>query len=228
MALIIALLVVGVLLVALPQIYVQRIIDRHAEERSDLRHTGGEFARHALDAMKLNHVKVEETHAGNHYDPETKAVRLEPRFMTGRSLSAVTVAAHEVGHAMQDAMELPMFKRRLTVAKQAQYVNWIGQAFIWTAPLLLIVGKAGAALMLNLVGFGATALLSFALQVVTLPVEFDASFKRAMPLLEKGRFIPPGDMRAARAVLRAAAYTYIAALIRSILTIPGLGRVPRA
>lgn len=103
----------------------------------------------------------------------------------------------------------------------------IGQAFIWSAPLLLILGKSGAALIFNLVGFIGTALLSFALQVVTLPVEFDASFKRALPLLERGRFIHSHDMKPARQLLRAAAFTYVAALIRTIISIPGVGRLPR-
>jgi uncharacterized protein len=224
MGIVLVILAIGFVLVALPGIWVSRILDTHARDRDDFHETGAEFARAALDRLNLRHVKVEVTEQGNHYDPDAKAVRLEPRFMTGRSLSAVVVAAHEVGHAMQHAMDLPMFSRRLKIAKQAHVVNLIGQGFVWTAPILLIVGKAALAMMFNVAGFILTALLSFALQVVTLPVEFDASFKRALPLLERGQFIPSKDMPAARAVLRAAAFTYVAALIRSILTIPIFGR----
>ena len=227
MFLIIAILLLGFALVALPGIWIHRVMDQYAVERPDLGGTGAEFARHALDALKLNHVKVEATEQGNHYDPDAKAVRLEPRFMTGKSLSAIVVAAHEIGHAMQDEMGLPIYKRRQAVAKQAHMVNMVGQAFIWSAPLLLIIGKSGMALMFNLIGFAGTALLSFALQVVTLPVEFDASFKRALPLLERGRFIHSDDMKPARQLLRAAAFTYVAGLLRTILSIPGLGPVFR-
>lgn len=224
---IVLILLLGVALVALPQIYIQHVMDRYAVDRPDINRTGAEFARDALDALKLNHIKVEATEQGNHYDPIAKAVRLEPRFMTGRSLSAIVVAAHEIGHAMQDAMELPMFKRRLTVAKQAHAATMVGQAFMWSAPLLMIIGKSGAALIFNLVGFAAMTLLSLALQVTTLPVEFDASFNRALPLLERGRFIHSHDMRPARLLLRAAAFTYIAGLLRTILSIPGLGPIRR-
>ena len=220
-------LLLGIGLVAVPQIWIQRIMDRHAAERPDLQRTGAEFARHALDAMKLTHIKVEVTEKGNHYDPEAKAVRLEPRFMTGKSLSAIVVAAHEIGHAMQDAMQLPIYQRRQAIAKQAHMVTMVGQAFIWSAPLLMLIGKGKIALVFNLVGFAAMTLLSFALQVVTLPVEFDASFKRALPLLEKGRFIHSNDMKPARQLLRAAAFTYVAGLLRTILSIPGLGPVFR-
>ena len=227
MPIILIILLLGIALVAVPQIWIQRVMDRHAVERPDLGGTGAEFARHALDALKLNHVKVEVTEAGNHYDPLAKAVRLEPRFMTGKSLSAIVVAAHEIGHAMQDQMQLPIYQRRQTIARQAHAVTMIGQAFIWSAPLLMIIGKSGAALMFNVVGFVAMTLLSFALQAVTLPVEFDASFKRALPLLERGRFIHSHDMKPARQLLRAAAFTYVAGLLRTVLSIPGLGPIWR-
>jgi Zn-dependent membrane protease YugP len=224
---IVLILIVGVLLVALPQIWIHRILDKHAVDRADLGGTGAEFARHALDALKLTDVKVEVTQAGNHYDPITRAVRLEPRFMTGRSLAAIVVAAHEIGHAMQHAMGLPMFQRRLAIAKQAHVVGMVGQAFVWSAPLLILIGKGRAAFYFNIIGFAAMTLLSFALQVTTLPVEFDASFKRALPLLERGRFLHPDDMKPARQLLRAAAMTYVAGLLRTIVSIPGLGPIWR-
>lgn len=227
MVVIVLVLLIAVALVALPQFWVHATIERHAGERPDLGGTGAEFARHVLDRMKLEHVKVEETEQGDHYDPDARAVRLQKRFYAGRSVSAVAIAAHEVGHAMQHAVSLPMFERRLVLAKQAHRLGMIAQAFLWSAPVLIILNKSAAALVLNVVGFGGMALLSFVLQVTTLPVEFDASFNRALPLLERGAFLKPADLGAARQLLRAAAYTYVAALIRSVLTIPGLGRLPR-
>lgn len=220
-------LLVATALVALPQFWVHNTIERHAGERPDLGGTGADFARHVLDGMKLHHVKVEVTEQGDHYDPESRAVRLQQRFFSGRSVSAIAIAAHEVGHAMQHAVELPMFQRRLKVARQAHVLGMIAQAFIWSAPVLMILNKSAAALVLNVIGFGGMALISFLLQVMTLPVEFDASFKRALPLLQHGQFLKAADLRAARQLLRAAAYTYVAGLIRSVITIPGLGRVPR-
>jgi uncharacterized protein len=227
MVVIVIVLLIAVLLVALPQMWVHGTIERHAAERHDLGGTGGDFARHVLDAMKLHHVKVEVTELGDHYDPDARAVRLQQRFYAGKSVSAIAIAAHEVGHAMQHAIELPMFERRLKAAKQAHVLGMIAQAFLWSAPVLLILNKSAAALVLNVIGFGGMALTSFLLQVMTLPVEFDASFNRALPLLKEGQFLKPNDLSAARQLLRAAAYTYVAALLRSVLTIPGFGRLPR-
>lgn len=227
MAVIIFVLFVGVLLVALPQFWIHSTIERYASDRPDLGGTGSDFARHVLDGMKLHHVKVEETEQGDHYDPETRTVRLQKRFYAGKSVSAIAIAAHEVGHAMQHALDLPMFERRQALARQAHMLGMVAQAFLWSAPLMMVLGKGGAALILNVVGFGGTALLSFFLQVTTLPVEFDASFNRALPLLEEGRFLNKTDLSAARRLLRAAAFTYVAALLRSLIVIPRFGRLPR-
>lgn len=223
----ILILTVAFLLVVLPQWWIHRVLEQHAIERSDLPGTGGEFARHVLDELKLNHVKVEATELGNHYDPDARAVRLEPRLLNGRSLSAVVIAAHEVGHAMQHAIGLPMFERRLKLARTAQKIGWFAAAFAWASPLLMIIGKTPAALLFNIVGFAGMMLLSVATQITTLPVEFDASFNRALPLLKKGKFLAEGDMPAARNLLKAAAYTYVAGLLRTLVSIPGIGRLPR-
>ncbi|MEL6225837.1 MAG: zinc metallopeptidase, partial [Pseudomonadota bacterium] len=92
-------------LMVLPSLWVRSVIARHGRDRPDFPGTGGEFARHVLDEMKLRHVTVEPTDMGDHYDPSTKTVRLIPEHFDGRSLSAVVIAAHEVGHAMQDATD---------------------------------------------------------------------------------------------------------------------------
>ncbi len=224
MLLIIVILGLAFLLVALPSLYIQRVLDRHAGERPDFDKSGAEFAREALDRLGLANVKVEATDLGNHYDPDARAVRLEPRFMTGRSLSGTVVAAHEIGHAMQHAMALPMFQRRLQLVKKAHVFQTIATAFLFAAPLLMVLGKTPWALLINVVGVVGSLLMSIATQVTTLPVEFDASFNRALPLLKQGNFIPDRDMPAARNLLKAAAYTYVAGLLRTLISIPGMGR----
>jgi uncharacterized protein len=227
MVLIIIIIGLALLLVALPTLWIQRVLDRHAVERTDFDKTGAEFARDALDRLGLTHVKVEPTELGNHYDPDARAVRLEPRFMSGKSLSGTVVAAHEIGHAMQHAMELPMFQRRMALARKAQVFQTIATAFLFAAPLLMVLGKTPWALVINVVGVVGSLLMSIATQVTTLPVEFDASFNRALPLLKQGNFIPDRDMPAARNLLKAAAYTYVAGLLRTLISIPGMGRLPR-
>lgn len=214
-------------LAMLPQMWVKRVLQENSRERADFPGTGGEFARHLLDEMKLGDVKVEETKTGDHYDPLAKVVRLLPQHMNGRSLAAVVVAAHEVGHAMQDATGYKPLQARTRLAAQAHNVERIGAVVMLSAPLVMAIVKAPALVFVQ-IGAGLLILASTILMhLTTLPVEFDASFRRALPVLEAGRYISPADMGAARRILKAAALTYVAAAAMSLLDVMRWVRVLR-
>lgn len=214
-------------LVVLPHLWVRATLSRHAADRPDFPGTGGEFARHVLDEMKLGHVKVEETSIGDHYDPEAKAVRLLPQHFAGRSLTAVTIAAHEVGHAMQDATGFGPLKARTRMAKTATIIEKAGSVVMLAAPLMAVALRHPGAILLEMLA--GLLILSFGvlIHVVTLPVEADASFSRALPLLKAGRYIPERDLPAARSILRAAAFTYVANALISLISIARWLRVLR-
>ncbi len=220
-------LVAMLAMATLPQLWVRAVMERHSADRPDFPGTGGQFARHLLDEMNLRDVRVEQTGAGDHYDPSDKAVRLSPANFSGRSLTAVTVAAHEVGHAMQDATGYPPLVARTRLAKTGAAVERVGVFVMLAAPVMAVLVKhpvamaapIGAGLML--IGF--TVLV----HLTTLPVEFDASFKRALPVLRAGQYIPERDMPAARGILRAAAFTYVAGAFISLINIARWLRVLR-
>lgn len=221
-------ILLGVLgLAMLPQMWVQRVLARHSAERVDFPGTGGEFARHILDEMKLGHVTVEETTLGDHYDPAAQTVRLSPKHFNGHSLTAVVVAAHEVGHAMQDATGYRPLVARTRLAQQARWIERMGAIVMLTAPFVMALVKAPAVIFLQIAA-GLLILSSTVLMhVVTLPVEFDASFRRALPVLKAGGYIEEADMRSARQILRAAALTYVAAAAMSLLDVMRWFRVLR-
>ena len=203
----------------LPQMRVRGVIKRYETDRPDLPGTGGDFARHILDGMGLQAVRVEETTLGDHYDPQAKAVRLLPAHMRGRSLSAVVIAAHEVGHAMQDATGYGPLQARTRLAKQAQRIETVGSVVMLAAPVLLVLLKSPH-LMIAQVLMGVLILgMGVLMHLVTLPVEFDASFRRALPVLKAGNYVGPADMRASRKILTAAAFTYVAAAALSLLDV---------
>ena len=214
-------------LALLPQIWVRKVIARHDGERADFPGPGGEFARHILDEMKLGNVKVEETNLGDHYDPEAKALRLLPGHFQGRSLSAVVVAAHEVGHAMQDATGYPPLQARTRLAKQAIRAEKVGAVVMLAAPIVMAIAKAPHILIIEVMVGVMIFALSILLHAVTLPVEFDASFRRALPVLKAGRYLDDKDMPAAKEILRAAAFTYVAAAAMSLLDVARWVRVLR-
>lgn len=225
LGLILILVIVG--LAMAPQLWIRGVLERHSGERSDFPGTGGELARHLLDAMKLTDVKVEQTERGDHYDPIEKVVRLSSSNMNKRSLTAVVVAAHEVGHAMQDATGYPPLTARTRLAKQAHYIELLGSAVMLLSPLMLALAKAPAVMAAQM--FAGLLILSFSvlMHVVTLPVELDASFGRALPVLKAGNYIADRDMISARQILRAAALTYVAAAAMTLLDVTRWLRVLR-
>jgi Zn-dependent membrane protease YugP len=205
----------ALLLIALvfgPQWWIRRVMARHGVDRPDLPGTGGEFARHLLDEAKLRDVKVELTGDGDHYDPETRAVRLLPDHHDARSVAAIAVAAHEVSHAIQHARGEPAFARRIELVRQLVWVERLAMGILILAPVLFILVKSPALV---------------ALQVLAGIVEFDASFAKALPVLEGRKYLSGPDLPAARSVLRAAALTYVAAALATLLNVARWFRILR-
>lgn len=219
MSAILILLVGAFALAFLPQMWVKGVIKSHANERDDIPGTGGEFARHLLDKMNLQDVGVEQTNLGDHYDPEAKVVRLLPQHYGERSLSALVVAAHEVGHAMQDATGYAPLHARTRLAKQAHNIERFGAVVMLAAPIVMLLAKSPHILIFQV--FVGVLILSMTVLMhgFTLPVEFDASFRRALPVLKAGKYVSDKDMPAARQILRAAAFTYVAAAALSLLDV---------
>jgi Zn-dependent membrane protease YugP len=172
-----------------------------------------------LDSFDLGHVKVEETPEGDHYDPRDKVIRLTPEKLNGRSLTAVTVAAHEVGHAIQDATGYAPLRMRSQLVMLTQPVQRLGAGILVAAPFVGMLTRAPLVGLLMIMGglmsLGATTLV----HLVTLPTELDASFKRALPMLEKDGILKEVDLPHARRLLTAAALTYLAASLASLLNI---------
>ena len=219
MAALLVLLATIFALALLPQMWVKRTIDRHSRDRPEFPGTGAQFARHVLDGMRLTGVKVEESDRGDHYDPEGKAVRLSPQHYRGRSLAAVVIAAHETGHAMQDASGYAPLQARTRLAKQAERMQRAAAVIMLEAPVVMALVKAPSLLLIEVFIGVMIFALSILVHAVTLPVEFDASFRRALPVLRAGRYIPDKDLRSAKHILLAAAFTYVAAAAMCLLDV---------
>jgi hypothetical protein len=202
-----------------PSLWIKRVLKTHGVDRPDLPGSGGELARHLLDEAKLTDVKVETTNEGDHYDPGARAVCLLPQHHDGRSIAAVAVAAHEVSHAIQHARGEPGFKRRVELVGNLIWVERLAAVVLLLAPVGFVLLKAPALALLQIVAAIALMAIGVLVHVVTLPVEFDASFGKALPVLEQGRYLSPRDMPAARSVLKAAAYTYVASALATLLNI---------
>ena len=202
-----------------PQLWTKWVFNKFRGHREDYAGTGGELARHLLDRFEMAHVQVETTELGDHYDPQAKAVRLLPDHYHGKSLTAVTVAAHEVGHAIQDRTGYGPLHERTKLIRLAQGAERAGSFVMIGIPIVAGLTRSPAGGLLVLLAGLAVMSLGALVHLVTLPVEWDASFRRALPILEQGQYIPPKDMEGARTILTAAALTYVAASLGGLLNV---------
>lgn len=210
------LFVVIILIIFVPQFWTRHILTKYSQNRSDFPGTGGEFAQHLIRQQALT-VELESTTAGDHYDPSQKTVRLSEQNLNGKSLTAVATAAHEVGHAIQHQQGMWLLLLRTPLAKFAFYIEKLAQLALLSTPVFLtfIPGMARVSMLVAVIGMLASTLV----HVVTLPVEFNASFGKALPLLKQGGYLNQADYKAARKILLACALTYVASALASLLNV---------
>jgi hypothetical protein len=216
-------IVVIVLLIAAvvfgPGLWVKRVLERYSHPADRYSGTGAQLARYLLNKHGLTEVAVERSPEGDHYDPDAKAVRLTDDKFDGKSLTAITVAAHEVGHALQDHTGYAPLKIRTQLVRASRNVERLGAGVLLVSPFIGALTRTPG---LSLLMFGAglvTLGTSTLIHLATLPTEFDASFARALPLLDEHRILKSVDRPHARRLLRAAALTYVAASLMSLLNI---------
>ncbi|MBH98233.1 MAG: peptidase [Rhodospirillaceae bacterium] len=216
----IIILFLGLLILTVgPGLWVKAVIARYSRPVNRYSQSGGELSRYLLDTLNLEQVKTEITNVGDHYDPIKKAVRLTEANFNGHSLAAITIAAHEVGHAIQDAKGFKPLKWRTKLVKWVGPVEKIGAGILMVAPFTAALTRAPSVGIIMLLGGFLTLGSGVAVHFLTLPTEFDASFRRALPLLSSKKLLHQGDETGARTLLTAAALTYVAGSLASLLNI---------
>lgn len=203
-------LIPALLLALWAQIMVQSNFSRYSQVRSRIGMTGAELARFILDSAGLYDVKIESIPGSltDHYDPRAKVVRLSQATYGSDSIAALGVVAHEIGHAIQHANNYAPIVIRNAIAPIASFSSNLAWIFF-------IIGLVTGAI--GLAQFGILLFLAVVLfSIITLPVEFDAS-RRAMKILERNLMMPKDELKGVRAVLSAAAMTYVAATLMAIL-----------
>ena len=192
------------------QMKVKSTYKKYSQVSASSRMTGAETARAILDQNGLYNVRVEETHGvlSDHYDPRDKTVRLSSDNYHGHSVAGVAVAAHEVGHAIQDKEGYAFLRVRHALVPVAN----IGSNLSWILILIGIFANLSGFLLAGIVFMAAAVLF----QIVTLPVEFNAS-SRAMDQVVSLGVIRNDEERETKKVLSAAAMTYVAAALVAVL-----------
>ncbi|QCJ43265.1 Zn-dependent protease [Bacillus sp. S3] len=206
------------------QMKVKNTFTKYSRVPTSRYRTGAEIAREILNSNGLFNVGVEQGHGflSDHYDPRSKTVRLSPENYLGSSIASAAVAAHECGHAIQDAEGYAFLRFRHLLVPVANF----GSNVSWILIMIGIFAHLSGMLLIGIVFMAAAVLF----QIITLPVEFNAS-SRAMDQVVSLGLIGNQEEREARKVLNAAALTYVAAaavavleLLRLVLIFTGMNR----
>ncbi len=213
----IGIMIVGAVISGLAALWVRSSYSKYSDKMSASGLTGAQTARMILDRNNLSNVKVEPV-AGtltDHYDPSSKVVRLSEGNFSKSSIASVSVAAHETGHAIQDASGYVPMKLRSGIFP---IVNFSQQLWfpLFFMGIILGAGVGIGHLMIQLAIIAFAGVLAF--HVVTLPVEINAS-TRAYGMLTRYGVLSSSEAGGTRRVLTAAAFTYIAAALTSLLTL---------
>lgn len=206
------LIFISILITIVAQIFVSASYSKYKKVQNSKGLTGAEVAREILDKHGLSNVYVTETNGflSDHYDPKRKVIRLSKEIYEGTTIASVSVAAHEVGHAIQDKEEYGFMKFRSAMvplvnfsSKAGYFAILIGIFFSYTDFLWL-----GIALEIIILLF----------QLITLPVEFNAS-SRALNEIEKNNYLVEGEKKGSKKMLSAAAFTYVASVLTTLIEI---------
>ncbi len=205
------LLILGALALSLlAQVLVNSRFERYRKVPTASGLTGGEVARRLLDDAGLRNVRIERVSGRltDHYDPQAKVLRLSPETMDGANVAALGVAAHETGHALQDADAYAPLQLRTACVRTAG----IGSQAAWPLFLAGLIFNFRPLVLIGIALYAAMVVFT----LVTLPVELNASH-RALTLLENGGYLTSDEMPGARSVLSAAALTYVASALMAVL-----------
>lgn len=208
-----------VILVYGPSFWVKHVIRKHNTHLDNMPGTGSELALHLIERFNLKGVVVEKTKEDDdHYSPDCKTVGLSPEVYDGKSLTAIAIAAHEVGHAIQHINAEPISLLRDKYEHLAELAQNIGIFILTCAPILGFVTRVPIVMIFIMLAGLVAMLASVALHALVLPGEYDASFSKALPILSDG-YVPSEYIPQVKHVLKACALTYVSGALADILSV---------
>ncbi len=214
-------------LIILPHFWVKKVFSDFLVEEDNFPGTAGQFAEHIIEQFSVENAIVKLSDNVNHFDPESRAVALVPEYYHSKSLTALTVAAHELGHLLQAEQGNIWLRLRTRLVLLSQKLERLGAVALLIMPIGTILTRSPF-IMILLTGVGLSGMLMrVVVHLITLPMELDASFGKALPLLKGGGYISEADEPKARRILWAAALTYVSSALSSLLSLANWLRVLR-
>jgi Zn-dependent membrane protease YugP len=218
-----AFLIIGLVLLAIvsfvPQWWTRSVLKKYSKPHPYLPGSAHEFGEHLIRKYQLDGVRIEMTELGDHYDPIERVIRLSTDNYHSNSLTAIVTTAHEVGHAIQHKTGYePLLTRTAMVERAAWLQKFSGIALIATPILIPLLHTPMIGMITFAAGFIAMG-IPVLIHLQTLPVELDASYQRALPLLEQGGYLDKADLKRARHILTACAMTYVSSSLSSLFNL---------
>ena len=200
-----------------PIIWFNFVFKKNDKILENMPFNGLEFGKLILKEKGLSDVTIESTMEGDHYDPNEKKVRVKQDRLDNKSITAISVVCHEIGHAIQHNENYKPLERRQILVKNTAWVSKLGGAILYIGlPMLFAAGSfpviRGVLILVLL-----TIIISVLIHLITLDVEIDASFNKALPILRDK--IDSHYHEECRSVLRAAAYTYVIGSLQSFISL---------
>ena len=201
----------------LPKIWLNNALKRNDEILESMPFTGLEFGELVLKENALEGVKITNTDLGDHYDLENQEVRVLEERLSKKSITAISVVAHEIGHAIQHKEKYKPLEQRTQLVKNTSWISRLGGGVLYSGiPIILATGSSGLIKICLFIVFF-SVIISALVHLITLNVEMDASFNRALPILKEK--VPAEYLSGCRSVLRAAAFTYVIGALTSFLSL---------
>ena len=203
------------LVLFVPNLWVNYILKKYNKVLPDMPFTGKELGDRILKEENIENVLIKSIKQMDHYNPKEKKIHISEDKLNKKSITSIAVVAHEIGHAIQDKENYKPLKLRQTLVEKTFIFQRLGGFLLVIGlPSIFAFTKSPFITFIAAIIIMGCLSTNVLIHFITLPVEFDASFKRALPILQK--YVPKANMHECKSVLRAAAFTYLAQSIVSI------------
>jgi len=204
-----------------PTLWVNYTLNKHDDELPDMPFTGLEFGNQVLKEKDINNVSIlGDDKNGDHYDVINKKVGVKSERLDRKSLTSLTVVCHEIGHAIQDAENYEPLRRRHSIIQKTRWISRIGNLLTYIGIPAIAATQLFPLIKLCIIIILIATLMEVLTRIVTLNVELDASFNRAMPIIV--RKIPKEYHQSCKSILRVCAFTYVVSAMTSFLNLRNL------
>ena len=204
-----------IIVLFLPSLWVNYILKKYNRVLPDMPFTGRQLGKKILQEEKITNVSINPIQQLDHYNPKEKKINISTDKLDKKSITSIAVVAHEIGHAIQDREEYKPLILRQSLIEKTMIFQRIGSfLLIIGLPSIFAFTKSPLITLIAAIIIMGCLSTNVLIHLITLPVEFDASFKKALPILQK--YVPKQNLHQCKSVLRAAALTYLAQSIISI------------